>query len=290
MQAELNFAGQKVRVAMDRGVSLAIPVEFGGAGPAQSGLGPAQSVARNGPRHFGAPPPESRPWSVGNFSGSVATGASCNCSTLTLIPHCQMTHTESVAHLTREAGDAWRVVPRGLLPAVVVSVSPEPARETSESTDPQPWGTDVLVTRRRLRAAWPMARPGFSIEPVAAIIRTLPNDAGKRTRDYTDVVPPYLTREAVEWLVEKRIEHLIVDLPSVDRTHDEGHLVGHRLFFGMPPGSHARGDAARSRATITELAFIPDEVADGPCILSLAVPAIGGDAVPSQPIVYPLAP
>lgn len=280
MQAELDFGGQKVRVALDRGVSLAIPVEFGGAHPGV------------GPRHFGAPPAESRPWSVGSFSGSVATGASCNCHTLTLIPHCQMTHTESVAHLTREAGDAWRVVPRGLLPAVVVSVTPEPARETSESTDPQPWGTDVLITQRRLRAAWPKVRPALqaTFEPVAVIIRTLPNDAGKRTRDYSDTVPPYLTREAVQWLVEKRIEHLVCDLPSIDRTHDEGHLVGHRTFFGLPPGSHARGDAARSRATITELAFIPDEVVDGPCILSLAVPAIGGDAVPSQPIVYPLAP
>ena len=101
---------------------------------------------------------------------------------------------------------------------------------------------------------------------------------------------PYFTREAMQWLVEKRIEHLVVDVPSVDRSHDEGRLVGHRLFFGLPPGSQARGDAARSRATITELAFIPDEVPDGPCILSLAVPALGGDAVPSQPIVYPLAP
>jgi arylformamidase len=275
MQAELTFGGQKVRAALDRGVSLAIAVEFGGAGP----------------RHFGAPAPASRPYSVGNFSGSVATGASVNCSALTLIPHCQMTHTESVAHLTRESGDAWRVVPRGLLPAVVVSVSPEPARETTESTDPQPWGTDSLITRRRLRAAWPMARPSMSnFEPLAAIIRTLPNEAAKRTRDYSDTVPPYLTREAVEWLVEKRIEHLVLDVPSVDRTHDEGRLVGHRIFFGLPPGSTARGDAARSRATITELAFIPDEVHDGPCILSLAVPAIGGDAVPSQPIVYPLAP
>ena len=79
-----------------------------------------------------------------------------------------------------------------------------------------------------------------------------------------------------------------VDLAA--ETHDEGRLVGHRLFFGLPAGSTARGDAARSRATITELAFIPDEVPDGPCVLTLAVPAIGGDAVPSQPIVYPLAP
>jgi len=271
MQAELSYGGQKVRAALDRGVSLAIAVEFGAAGP----------------RHFGAGAPQSKPFAIGAFTGSVASGASVNCSTVTLTPHCQMTHTETVAHLTREAGDAWRVVPRGLLPAVVVSVSPEPARESTESTDPQPWGTDTLITRRRLRAAWPM---GKMVDPVAAVIRTLPNDADKRSRDYTDLVPPYLTREAVEWLVEKRIEHLVLDVPSVDRTHDEGRLIGHRVFFGLPPGSTSRGDAARSRATITELAFIPDEVHDGPCILSLAVPAIGGDAVPSQPIVYPLAP
>jgi kynurenine formamidase len=277
MLAELSFGGLKLRAALDRGVSLAIPVEFG---------------AVRGPRHFGAPAPESKPWAVGDFSGSVATGASCNCHTLTLIPHCQMTHTESVAHLTREPGDAWRVVPRGLLPAVVLSVAPEPARETNETTDPQPWGEDTLITRRRLRAAWPKTLPSTqtSFEPIAVIIRTLPNEAAKKSRDYSDIVPPYLTREAMEWLVEKRIEHLVVDIPSVDRTHDEGRLIGHRIFFGLPAGSSARGDAARSRATITELAFVPDEVADGPCLLSLAVPAIGGDAVPSQPIVYPLAP
>lgn len=271
MLAELVIGGQRIRAALDRGVSLAIAVEFGAAGP----------------RHFGVGPPTSTPFSAPGFSGSVATGASCNCSTLTLTPHCQMTHTESVAHLTRESGDTWRIVPRGLLPAVVISITPEPARESTESTEPQPWGTDLLITKRRLRAAWPMVR---MLDPVAAIIRTLPNEPGKRTRDYSEAEPPYLTREAVEWLVEKRIEHLVLDVPSVDRTHDEGHLIGHRLFFGMPAGSTSRGDAARSRATITELAFVPDEVKDGPCVLSLAVPAIGGDAVPSQPIVYPLAP
>ena len=221
MIAELTFGGQKVRAALDRGVSLAIAVDFGIAGP----------------RHFGAGAPSTKPFALGNFSGSVASGASANCSVITLNPHCQMTHTESVAHLTRESGDAWRVVPRGLLPAVVVSVSPEPARESNESTDPQPWGTDTLITRRRLRAAWPL---GKMIEPVAAVIRTLPNDAAKRSRDYTDLVPPYLTREAVEWLVEKRIELLVLDVPSLDRTHDEGHLVDHRQYGAWRRSAVAR--------------------------------------------------
>ena len=117
MLAELTIAGQKVRAALDRGVSLAIAVEFGAPGP----------------RHFGAGAPSSKPFSVGNFSGSVAGGASANCSTVTLTPHCQMTHTESVAHLTREAGDWWREVRSGQLPAEVARVNRETARESSES-------------------------------------------------------------------------------------------------------------------------------------------------------------
>ena len=47
------------------------------------------------------------------------------------------------------------------------------------------------------------------LEPVAAIIRTLPNDPGKRTRDDASQVPPYHTREAVEWLLEKRIDEWV---------------------------------------------------------------------------------
>ena len=49
------------------------------------------------------------------------------------------------------------------------------------------------------------------------------------------------------------------------------------------PGDPVLGQRAKNVNTV-------DEVPDGPCILALAVPAIGGDAVPSQPIVYPLAP
>jgi len=94
MIAELNIGGQKIRAALDRGVSLAIAVDF----------------ANGGPRHFGAGAPSSMPYASGKFTGSVSTGASANCSTITLTPHCQMTHTESVAHLTRESGDACELV------------------------------------------------------------------------------------------------------------------------------------------------------------------------------------
>src|SRR5437879_7785473 len=58
---------------------------------------------------------------LAGFKGSVERGASCNCELITLIPHCNGTHTECVGHLTRERLDAWRVVPAGFLPALLRS-------------------------------------------------------------------------------------------------------------------------------------------------------------------------
>jgi kynurenine formamidase len=125
-------------------------------------------------------------------------------------------------------------------------------------------------------------------QPRAVVIRTLPNDTDKIRRDYTGSNPPYLSREAAEFLVARGIEHLVVDLPSIDRAHDEGRLTAHRIFFGLPGGATSLARAIRSRSTVTELAYIPTQVADGAYFLEIQVPAIGGDAVPSRPLLYPL--
>lgn len=271
MRAGLRIGSGELAVDLARPVSLAIDLAFDAAQP----------------RHFGAPAASSRPFAVPGFPGEVAAGASCNCRIVTLIPHCNGTHTECVGHLTVEPLDAHRVVPAGLLPALVVSVSAVPAGSTRESTDPAPRAGDSLITRAAIDAAWPASLP---FAPRALVIRTLPNDATKRLRDYSDAVPPYLTREAAQGIVARGIEHLVVDLPSIDRSHDEGRLTAHRIFFGLEPGVRTLADARRSHCTVTELAFVPDEVTDGPGLLELQVPALGGDAVPSRPLLYPLVP
>jgi hypothetical protein len=46
--------------------------------------------------------------------------------------------------------------------------------------------------------------------------------------------------------------------------------------------------ATRAAATVTELAYIPDSIADGAYLLELQVPALTGDAVPSRPLLYAL--
>jgi len=282
----MNFGNGEVSVDLTNPISLAIDLDFSQAQP----------------RHFGAPPATSRPFAVPGFSGSVAHGASCNCQTLTLIPHCNGTHTECVGHLTREPVDAHRVAPLGLLPTLLVSIEPIDAATSRESTDPIPQPGDKLITRQALERSWLAAtafdattgaraepRAPAPFEPRALIIRTLPNTPTKRHRDYSDSTPPYLSREAAELLVDRGIEHLVVDLPSIDRSHDEGRLTAHRIFFGLPPGSTELAQATRARATVTELAYIPDAVTDGLYLLELQVPALGGDAVPSRPLLYALS-
>lgn len=269
MNTRVQVDGREVGIDFARPFDLSVELDF---------QGPQV-------RHFGAPRASSQAWSAPGFPGSVARGASCNCERMTLIPHCNGTHTEGAGHLTREPLHAHRAVPRGLLPALLVSAKPIPSGQTSESSEPAPQPDDSLVTRGALLTGWP-AEPPFA--PRALVIRTLPNEPAKRARDYTDITPPYLTREAVRFMIECGIEHLIVDLPSIDRAHDEGRLTAHRLFFGLPPGSSSLADATRSRCTITELAYIPDEATDGAYFLQIQTPALNGDAVPSRPLLYRL--
>jgi arylformamidase len=278
MNARLEVAGHEVQVDFARPFDLSVELDFHGSQV----------------RHFGAPRASSQPYSVPGFSGSVASGASCNCESITLIPHCNGTHTEGAGHLTLDPLHVHRLVPREPLPALLLSVNPVPSGESPESSDPRPQPNDLLVTRSALEAAWPAgpppgpraAEPPFA--PRAIVIRTLPNEPAKRTRDYTDTTAPYLTREAAQLLVERGFEHLVVDLPSIDRSHDEGRLTAHRLFFGLPAGDTALAHAERSQCTITELAYIPDDATDGYYLLQLQVPAINSDAVPCRPLLYRL--
>jgi arylformamidase len=270
VHARVRVDDREVGIDLSCPVNLAVELDFAGAQP----------------RHFGAPRASSRPFEVPafGFNGSVERGASCNCAVMVLIPHCNGTHTECAGHLTRERLDAWRLAPRGLTPAVLLSVEPEAAG--AESTEPPPHQNDRLITARALERSWPRELP---FAPRAAIIRTLPNDAGKRTRDYSGQNPAYLSREAAQLLVAREIAHLIVDVPSIDRARDEGHLTAHRIFFGLPRAVAELAAATRPEATVTELAYIPDDAGDGAYLLELQVPALSGDAVPSRPLLYRLA-
>ncbi len=267
--ATLAMGGVSCRVDLANPRDLSVGFNFDGADP----------------RWFGAPRPHSEPLVSDTFVGLVRNGGSCNCSTISLTPHCDGTHTESAGHLTRERFDVRQVVPDRLLPALLLSVTPSAARSGGEGSRPAPVAGDLLITRAALEQAWP-ARLEFP--PQALVVRTLPNPPSKRQRDYQVEPAPFLSLPAAELLVERGIEHLVLDVPSADRAADAGMLTAHREFFGLPAGESARAAVRRPQCTITEFAYIADEIADGAYLLSLQFPSLAGDALPSRPLLYPL--
>ena len=240
------------------------------------------------PSHFAAPMAHARPLQIGGFVGDTSEGGSCNCEVITLTPHCNGTHTECVGHVTDDPVSIARLGLVPLLPALLLSVPTYTAADCGESADPAPIADDQLVTARALDQA--LGR--CAAEPLQALlIRTLPNDVGKRTRDYgAGALPPFLSLQAIHLLLEWDVRHLLVDLPSIDRAHDEGRLAGHRRFWGLPPGGVSSADATRPDATITEMIYVPDEVPDGIYALSLQLAPFVADATPSRPLLFGLAP
>lgn len=247
-------------------------VDFGAA----TSLALALDFHASHPRHFGAPAATSQPFRVEGFEGAVASGASCNCERITLIPHCNGTHTESASHLTVQQRPLHDILPLAPIPALLLTVQARSQAETSEDSLPAARRGDRLITRDALLHAWHFN----SQAPMALLLRT--------GTDWNDAAPPYFSRQLMEELVTRGIEHLVTDLPSVDRLQDEGHLTAHRIFFGLPDRSTDLGQASRAQCTITELATFPARLADGPCAVQLQIPAFSGDAVPCRPLHLPL--
>lgn len=237
---------------------------------------------------FGAAPAQEKVLAAGSFVGDVRKGGSCNCSTYTLTAHCNGTHTECVGHITHERLSIHEVCTQVFSVALLISVEPVSAGATTESSVPLPRPGDLLITREALEKA---ARAVALQSPAQGlVIRTLPNDTSKLTRRYSEQPAPYFSAEAMQWIVAQGIEHLVVDLPSLDRAEDEGNLTAHRIFWNVPARATSLDNHTRRHATVTELAYVPDRLADGIYLLNLQVAPLAADAAPSRPMLMALTP
>ena len=262
--------GRRLNADFAQPVSIAIPLDFNGPQPS----------------FYDAPAATSRPYCESRFVGDTRAGGSCNCEQLTLVPHCNGTHTECVGHVTDDRVAITNQLRGEIMLALLVSMHPVGATLTSEESDPLPESGDLLVTAESFERAF-AAYPGPA--PRALIVRTLPGNVARLTQAYRGGAPaPYLSRQAATWLVEHGIEHLVLDLPSADRADDHGRLTAHRLFFGLPAGGRKARDAKRPQASITELAWIAPTIRDGWYLLDLQIPAFLADAAPSRPLLYPV--
>ncbi|MGA7966056.1 MAG: cyclase family protein [Gammaproteobacteria bacterium] len=250
MAIELTYNGQRYRAAVPMTSDIALPLAFDATGP----------------QAFGAPAADSTPLSTGGFSGRVAAGASCNASVLSVTPHGNGTHTESVAHLVEDGPAVPALLAGGWMPAWLGSVQASPGTITASALEP------VLHNAKAVGA-------------VALVLRTLPNISEKMRCDYSgDAAPAFFESDAARAVADAGIEHWLVDLPSLDRLDDPA-LPAHRAFFGLPPASHRVRDARRRQCTVTELIYVADELVDGLYLLDLQVPRWQLEAVPSRPLL-----
>jgi kynurenine formamidase len=215
------------------------------------------------PNAFHIANPKFEPIKVGSFVGSVQEGGACNCENLFLNAHGNGTHTECVGHISKERITINQTLKQFYAIAQVISVSPT----TIENGD-------YMVMLNSIENI-------FNKEAEAIIIRTLPNNNDKTLRQYSGNNPTYLEPALGEFLANNNIKHLLVDLPSVDREEDGGALATHHAFWQYPNNT-------RLNATITELIFVDDSVADGLYLLNLQIASFESDASPSKPVLYKL--
>jgi len=265
----MEIASQSYRVRIDEPLDISIPLHFNGAQP----------------NSYNVPIASSKAYQDGNFVGDTRRGGSCNFEEYRLIPHCNGTHTECVGHLALERISLHNLLTQVYIPTTLITVECQPTYGCDESCIPPAQPGDLLLTKSRIEAALAKRESSF-LEGL--VIRTSPNEVSKKSMKYLEYVPPYLTLDAMEYIVQSGVNHLLMDVPSVDRIHDEGRMSTHHLFWDVPQGSHTVDKNYHSLKTITEMVFVPNEVHDGQYLLNLQVPAFVADAAPSRPILYPI--
>jgi kynurenine formamidase len=192
---------------------------------------------------------------------SVKKKDAVNFNSIYFNPHAHGTHTECVGHITKEFYSINTYLKQFFFFAEVVTVAPEKQ------------GGDFVISKKQLQFLL------GNKKRQALVIRTIPNTGEKLSKKYSHTNPPYLLEEAAVYLKEKGVEHLLIDLPSIDKEKDDGKLLAHNAFWNT-------NGSIRYNATITELIFVPNSVEDGTYFLNIQIAPFENDASPSKPVLY----
>lgn len=205
--------------------------------------------------------PRIEPVTEGDWIGKVSEGASTNFNNIYFNPHGHGTHTECVGHISKEFHSINDNLKTFFFKAKVVSI------------EPRQKGEDLVIEKEQVEQVLQQQ------ETEAFVIRTLPNSFSKRSKKYSHTNWAYLEEAAAKYIRECGIQHLLIDLPSVDKEKDEGKLLAHKAFWDYPKNT-------RFNATITELIYVPQKVEDGNYFLNLQIASFENDAAPSKPVLY----
>lgn len=211
--------------------------------------------------------PIMEPVVFGDWIGKISEGSSTNFNNISFNPHGHGTHTECLGHITKEFYSINTCLKQFFFFAKLISVQPELQHD------------DLVISKIQIENAL----NGSS--PEALIIRTVPNNSDKLSKKYSNTNPPYLSEDAAIFIRKNGIQHLLIDLPSVDKEEDGGELLAHKAFWNVKNGNELNSDA-RLDCTITEMIFVPNQILDGSYILNLQIASFENDASPSKPILY----
>ncbi|NNT70725.1 cyclase family protein [Flavobacterium sp. IMCC34852] len=216
--------------------------------------------------------PEIKPVKFGDWVGKVSEGSSTNFNNIFFNPHGHGTHTECLGHITKEFYSINQCLKQFFFTAELISIVPKEMNN------------DFVITLESISTALDVTLKN-GVPKEALIIRTLPNLEAKKHKNYSHTNPPYLAEDAAIFIRESGIQHLLIDLPSVDREEDEGKLLAHKAFWNVKDINNLNADA-RLNCTITEMIYVEDDVKDGSYILNLQIASFENDASPSKPVLY----
>jgi arylformamidase len=269
LEISVKISGKSHTVNSNNPLDISIPLFFNGEQP----------------NIYDADKASSKAVVLGTFIGDTRKGGSCNFEEIKFIPHCSGTHTECIGHISNERISINDILMDAFVPAVLITVEPESAPGSPDTYDPDKEEEDKLITSYDIRGGLKDFDKSFLN---ALIIKTLPNDDSKKGRKYMDNPPPFFSLEAMNYIKELGVKHLLVDIPSVDRAFDEGKLSAHHIYWNVKQGSHEIDMKNFSLNTITEMIYVPDDIKDGYYLLNLQIAAFKSDASPSRPLLYKL--
>ena len=245
MKATIEYKSKTFQVDLSKPIDISMPLK----------------ADVSNPTAWYVSPPQFTPVMEHGFVGDVNLGGAVNFRNIFFNPHGNGTHTECVGHISKEHYTINQCLKQFLCLAKVVSIAPEKQ------------GNDSIITLKQIQAIW----QNNSYE--AIVIRTLPNTSLKLSMQYSSTNPTFIHHDAVQFLIDNGLKHLLIDTPSVDKEEDGGKLLSHHVFWQYPENPNLE-------RTITELIFVNDNIADGEYFLNLQIAPFENDASPSKPILY----
>lgn len=248
MIAKINYKGKSYQADLSKPIDISIPLRHG-----------TENV-----NAWYTTPVKIEPVRMGDWVGDVNQGGSVNFRNISFNPHGNGTHTECVGHISKEEYSINQSLKKFFFVAELITVLPDIMENG-----------DQVITKQHIENCL------GDKKPEAIIIRTLDNHISKINKQYSNTNPPYLHHEAADYINTIGIDHLLIDLPSVDKEIDGGKLLAHHAFWQYPYDT-------KSKRTITELIYVPNTVYDGTYLLNIQIASFENDASPSKPVLYQL--